>query len=204
MSNSRRLIVGVVDAGGQQPGGELVGVGPGVAEPEGAGVGGQPGVEAGGQLLVERDAELVEEAGDQGDRGRRAAVDQPDVAEAGVAGVVVDDDGDARRRRAAPASSPSRPGEAASRLTNTSGDDGTADEGTSPSAPGSQPSDSGSVNGSGKVVSTRAPRRRRPSASARVLPSASASGCTCPERTTVARASAASARTEAAVRAEPR
>ena len=124
VSNSRRLIVGVVDAGGQQPGGELVGVGPGVAEPEGAGVGGQPGVEAGGQLLVDGDAELVEQPGDQGHRGRGAAVDQPHVPEAGVAGVVVDDDRDARRRRAAAASSPSRPGEAASRLTNTSGEDG--------------------------------------------------------------------------------
>src|SRR3954447_19533492 len=98
------------------------------------------------------------------------------------------------------ASSPSRPGDAASRLTNTSGEAGTADDGTSPSAPGSQLRDSGSVNGSGKVVRTRAPRRRSPSASARVLPSASASGCTWPERTTVARAPAASARTEAAVR----
>src|SRR3954452_11879936 len=98
------------------------------------------------------------------------------------------------------ASSPRRPGEAASRLTNTSGEDGTADEGTSPSAPGSQPSDAGRVNGSGNVASTRAPRRRNPSASARVLPRASASGWTCPERTTVARASAASPSTDATVR----
>ena len=104
----------------------------------------------------------------------------------------------ARSRRTA--SSPSRPGEAASRLTNTSGDEGTDDEGTSPSAPGSQPSDAGRVNGSGNVVRTRAPRRRSPSASDRVLPRASASGWTCPERTTVARASAASASTPATVR----
>src|SRR5919107_2904379 len=103
-------------------------------------------------------------------------------------------------------SPPSRPGEAASRLTNRSGDAGTAEEGTSPSAPGSQASDAGSVNGAGNVASTRAPRRRRPSARASVLPRASASGCTCPERTTVARAAAASASTAAArpVRSVPR
>src|SRR3954447_23911848 len=56
----------------------------------------------------------------------------------------------ARSSRAA--SSPSRAGEAASRLTNTSGEDGTADDGTSPSAPGNQPREAGSVNGSGNVV----------------------------------------------------
>src|SRR4051794_16135415 len=98
------------------------------------------------------------------------------------------------------ASSPRRPGEAASRLTNTSGEDGTADEGTNPSAPGSQPSDAGSANGSGNVARTRAPLRRSPSARASVLPRASASGWTCPERTTVARASAASLSTDEAVR----
>src|SRR3954465_14709825 len=98
------------------------------------------------------------------------------------------------------ASSPRRPGEAASRLTNTSGENGTAAEGTSPSAPGSQPSDAGSVNGSGNVARTRAPLRRSPSARASVLPRASASGWTRPERTTVARASAASLSTDEAVR----
>src|SRR3954454_4922817 len=98
------------------------------------------------------------------------------------------------------ASSPRRPGEAASRLTNTSGEDGTADEGTNPSAPGSQPGNAGSVNGSGNVARKHQRLRRSPSASAGVLPRASASCSTCPERTTVARASAASLSTDEAVR----
>ena len=62
---------GVVDPGREQAGRQLVGVGPGVAEPEGAGVGRQPRIQAGGELRVEGHAEIVEEFGDQG-HGRRS------------------------------------------------------------------------------------------------------------------------------------
>src|SRR4051794_17696542 len=96
------------------------------------------------------------------------------------------------------ARAPSRPGDAASRLTKKATSVGSDEGGTRSSAPGNQPSDAGRLKGSGKVASTRAPRRRSPSASARVLPSASASGWTWPEITTVDPAAAAAASTSTA------
>ena len=106
------------------------------------------------------DVEPVEQPGDQHHGGGRRRVDQPQLAEAGVAGVVVDDDRPAGACPAAPARSPSRPADAASRLTNTSTSAGHLrgrHELVGAGEPGQRP---GQRERLGERGTTRAPRRR--------------------------------------------
>src|SRR4029453_11194933 len=83
----------LADPGGQQLGRQPVGVGGGGLVLEAPGVGDQPGVEGGGDLGVQRQVEAPEQLPAEHGAGRGDRVDQVDVAEAGVGGVVVDDHG---------------------------------------------------------------------------------------------------------------
>jgi hypothetical protein len=83
----------LADPGGQQLGGQMVRLGSGGLVLEAPGVGDQPGVEGGGDLGVERQVQAAEQLAAEDGAGRRRRVDQVDVAEAGVGGVVVDDQG---------------------------------------------------------------------------------------------------------------
>jgi hypothetical protein len=86
----------LLDPGGQQLGRQQVGLGGGRLVLEAPGVGDQPGVQGGGDVRVEGQFQAAQQLAAEHGAGRGGGVDQVDVAEAGVGGVVVDDHGPGR------------------------------------------------------------------------------------------------------------